>query len=150
MAGSGLNTRWTMVNPYYIFKHKLDNHSQDHASTDAYKQREEQHLQDISKDACKHLPNIKLQQLHTVRSEPWSHSPMNVAFNEDATCLLPPEASALEPSQVTTVRYKHIDSLDDAPLWYDSTHFISTLGLIVTCWLYWLLPTIFTTLIRSR
>jgi hypothetical protein len=27
MAGSGLNTRWTMVNPYYIFKHKLNNHS---------------------------------------------------------------------------------------------------------------------------
>ncbi len=26
MDGSGLNTRWTMVNPYYIFKHKLNNH----------------------------------------------------------------------------------------------------------------------------
>ena len=26
MAGSGLNTQWTMVNPYYIFKHKLNNH----------------------------------------------------------------------------------------------------------------------------
>ena len=26
MAGSGLNTRWTMVNSYYIFKHKLNNH----------------------------------------------------------------------------------------------------------------------------
>ena len=26
MAGRGLNTRWTMVNPYYIFKHKFNNH----------------------------------------------------------------------------------------------------------------------------
>ena len=26
MAGSGLNTRCTMVNPYYIFKHKFNNH----------------------------------------------------------------------------------------------------------------------------
>jgi hypothetical protein len=26
MAGSKLNTRWIMVNPYYIFKHKFNNH----------------------------------------------------------------------------------------------------------------------------
>ena len=74
---------------------------------------------------------------------------MIVASNEGATCLLPPEASALEPFQVTTVRYKHIASLADAPSWYDTTHFINTLGLIVTRWLYWLLSTIFTTLVRS-
>ena len=46
---------------------------------------------------------------------------MNVASNEDATCLLPPdEASALEPPQVTTARYTHIASLADAPLWHDN------------------------------
>ena len=25
-SGSGLNTQWTMVTPYYIFKHGLDNY----------------------------------------------------------------------------------------------------------------------------
>jgi hypothetical protein len=75
---------------------------------------------------------------------------MNVASNEGATCLLPPEASALEPFQGTTVRYKHIGSLADPPSWYDTTHFISTIRLIVTSWLYWWLPTIFTTLVRSQ
>jgi hypothetical protein len=62
-----------MVKPYYIFKHKLNSHSQDHASADAYKQREEQQLQDISKDACKHLPNFQPQGLNTAISKPWSH-----------------------------------------------------------------------------
>ena len=108
-------------------------------------QGEEQQLRDISKDACKHLPNIKPQESDTVRSNPWSHSPMNVASNEDTTCLLPPEASALEPSQVTTARYKHIASLADAPSWHDTIPFIYTLSLIVTSWLYWWLPTSFTT-----
>ena len=100
------------------------NHFQDHASTDAYKQGEEQQLRDISKDTCKHLSKIEPQGSDTVRSEPWSHLPMNVASNEGATCLLTPEAIALEPSQITTVRYKHIASLADPPSWYDTTHFI--------------------------
>ena len=73
------------------------NHSQDHASTDACKQggRRQFTVRDISKDTCKQLPNIKPQGSDTVKSKPWSHLPMNVASNEDATCLLPPKASAL-------------------------------------------------------
>jgi hypothetical protein len=125
------------------------NHFQDYASTDAYKQGEEQQLRDISKDAC-YLPNFQPQRSDIVRSKPWSHSPMNVAPNEDATCLLPPEDSAWEPSQDTIVRYKHIASLADAPSWHDTIPFISTLSLIVTIWLYWWLPTSFTTCIHYQ
>ena len=129
------------------------NHFQYHAATDACKQGGERQLtvRDIYKDTCKHLPNVQPQGSEFVRSKSWSHSPMNVASNEDATCLLPPdEASALEPPQVTTARYKNIASLAGAPSWHDTTPYISTLRVIVTGWLYWWLPTSFTTFVRYQ
>ncbi len=108
-------------------------------------------VQYIYKDTCKHLPNVQPQGLEFVRLESWSHSPMNVASNEDATCLPPSnKASALEHPQVTTARYKHIASLADAPSWHDTTPYISTLRVIVTGWLYWWLPTSFTTFVHYQ
>ena len=91
-------------------------------------------VQDIYKDTCKHLPNIQPQGSDIVRSA-----------NEDTTYLPPPpNASALEPSQVPTARCNYIASLADTPSWHDTITCISTLSLAATNWLYWLLPSVFT------
>ena len=115
----------------------LSNHFQDHAFTDACKQGggREFTVRVISKDTCKHLPNIQTLGSDTVGSAPWFHALIHVAYNEEATGLPPPDASALEPSQVPTARCKNIASLADTPPWRNKITFISTLSLVANNWL---------------
>ena len=55
---------------------------------------------------------------------------MEEAGNEDAAYLPPPNASAVEPSQVPTVRYNHIASRADAPSWHDTIAVFPTFSFV--------------------
>jgi hypothetical protein len=72
---------------------------------------------------------------------------------------LPQEPSATRSSvegptaaacTMETVRFKHIASMADPPLWHDTITSISTLSLIVISWLSWWLPTSFTAFVHYQ
>ena len=62
---------------------------------------------------------------------------MEEAGNEDAAYILPPDASAVEPSQDPTVRYNHVASRVDAPSWHDTIDTVSTCNFVGNNGLFW-------------
>ena len=104
-AGVALKCQATKIEATLVCLQTPRNHVHDHAFTDACKKKggKEFTVRYISKYTCKHLPNIQPQGSVIVRPATWLYPLTEEAGNEDAAYLLPPDASAVEHSQVPTV-----------------------------------------------
>jgi len=117
------------------------NYLHDYAFTDACKQGSKKGfaVQDTSKDFFKQLTNIQLQGSVISGSATRLHALMEEVGHEDVACLPPPEATNVEYSQASPVRFHHIFSRVDAPSWHDTINIVSTFRFFGNNGLCWLL-----------